>query len=83
MKKLNPILEYCNSKSKFGNLDNVNWYFAGIYRVNYDTHNWEMLASALKRDHNSIHHLNRAQVSYTHSPFQFIFYYQCSTIVTF
>ncbi|XP_072939870.1 putative aminopeptidase-2 [Epargyreus clarus] len=34
----------------------------GIYRVNYDTHNWEMLASALKRNRTSIHRMNRAQI---------------------
>ncbi|XP_013184609.1 membrane alanyl aminopeptidase [Amyelois transitella] len=34
----------------------------GIYRVNYDTHNWEMLANALREDYNSIHYLNRAQI---------------------
>ncbi|XP_068631135.1 membrane alanyl aminopeptidase-like [Battus philenor] len=34
----------------------------GIYRVNYDTHNWEMLASALKENRETIHQLNRAQI---------------------
>ncbi|XP_045535068.1 membrane alanyl aminopeptidase [Papilio machaon] len=34
----------------------------GIYRVNYDTHNWEMIASALKQNRESIHYLNRAQI---------------------
>ncbi|CAK1599085.1 unnamed protein product [Parnassius mnemosyne] len=34
----------------------------GIYRVNYDVHSWEMLASALKQNRESIHHLNRAQI---------------------
>nr|XP_021192755.2 membrane alanyl aminopeptidase [Helicoverpa armigera] len=34
----------------------------GIYRVNYDTRNWELLAAALSRDHTAIHHLNRAQI---------------------
>lgn len=43
--------------------------FLGIYRVNYDTHNWEMLASALKNDHDSINYLNRAQVRQELSPF--------------
>ncbi|XP_063377572.1 uncharacterized protein LOC134664758 [Cydia fagiglandana] len=35
---------------------------AGIYRVNYDTNNWQLLAAALKADINSIHYLNRAQI---------------------
>uniref|UniRef100_A0A2A4IYF9 Aminopeptidase n=1 Tax=Heliothis virescens TaxID=7102 RepID=A0A2A4IYF9_HELVI len=34
----------------------------GIYRVNYDTNNWQLLANALSRDHTAIHHLNRAQI---------------------
>ncbi|XP_013171134.1 PREDICTED: membrane alanyl aminopeptidase-like [Papilio xuthus] len=34
----------------------------GIYRVNYDTHNWEMIASALKQNRENIHYLNRAQI---------------------
>ncbi|XP_049870024.1 membrane alanyl aminopeptidase-like [Pectinophora gossypiella] len=34
----------------------------GIYRVNYDTHNWEMIAAALKENSSTIHHLNRAQI---------------------
>ncbi|CAK1546280.1 unnamed protein product [Leptosia nina] len=34
----------------------------GLYRVNYDTHTWEMTASALEKNHSSIHHLNRAQI---------------------
>ncbi|XP_050343239.1 membrane alanyl aminopeptidase-like [Nymphalis io] len=33
----------------------------GIYRVNYDTHTWEMIADALKNKSN-IHHLNKAQI---------------------
>lgn len=35
---------------------------SGIYRVNYNTHNWELLATTLKENPSSIHHLNRAQV---------------------
>ncbi|CAH2218458.1 jg21835, partial [Pararge aegeria aegeria] len=38
----------------------------GFYRVNYDTHNWEMIADALKKyDYSSnttIHRLNKAQI---------------------
>ncbi|KAI8424605.1 hypothetical protein MSG28_003039 [Choristoneura fumiferana] len=34
---------------------------AGLYRVNYNTYNWELLAAALKSDRHSIHYLNRAQ----------------------
>ncbi|XP_047510693.1 membrane alanyl aminopeptidase-like [Pieris napi] len=34
----------------------------GIYRVNYDTHTWEMIADALQTNHTQIHHLNRAQI---------------------
>lgn len=34
-----------------------------MYRVNYDEHNWEMIASALSQDFNNIHYLNRAQVT--------------------
>lgn len=32
--------------------------------MNYDVHNWEMLAAALSSNPADIHHLNRAQVSY-------------------
>ncbi|XP_073942541.1 uncharacterized protein [Choristoneura fumiferana] len=35
---------------------------AGLYRVNYNTYNWELLAAALKSDRHSIHYLNRAQI---------------------
>ncbi|XP_059049753.1 membrane alanyl aminopeptidase-like [Achroia grisella] len=34
----------------------------GIYRVNYNERNWELLAAALDEDHTKIHHLNRAQI---------------------
>nr|AIK67332.1 aminopeptidase N [Plutella xylostella] len=34
----------------------------GYYRVNYDTHNWELIAEALQKDVNAIHYLNRAQI---------------------
>ncbi|XP_075971973.1 putative aminopeptidase-2 [Anticarsia gemmatalis] len=34
----------------------------GIYRVNYDTRNWQLIANALSTNHNNIHHLNRAQI---------------------
>ncbi|XP_014370423.2 membrane alanyl aminopeptidase-like [Papilio machaon] len=35
---------------------------SGLYRVNYDDHNWEMIASHLRRNRTSIHKLNRAQI---------------------
>ncbi|CAH2070908.1 unnamed protein product, partial [Iphiclides podalirius] len=34
----------------------------GIYRVNYDVNTWNRLASVLKENYASIHHLNRAQI---------------------
>ncbi|KAG6458913.1 hypothetical protein O3G_MSEX011120 [Manduca sexta] len=34
----------------------------GIYRVNYDTQNWQLIAAALSKNVSSIHHLNRAQI---------------------
>ncbi|SPP82441.1 thyrotropin-releasing hormone-degrading ectoenzyme [Drosophila guanche] len=34
----------------------------GYYRVNYDERNWDLIAEALSRDHQSIHVLNRAQI---------------------
>ncbi|CAG9795006.1 unnamed protein product [Diatraea saccharalis] len=34
----------------------------GIYRVNYDVHNWEIIASALNNDVNNIDKMNRAQI---------------------
>ncbi|XP_041970213.1 membrane alanyl aminopeptidase-like [Aricia agestis] len=34
----------------------------GIYRVNYDVNNWQLIANALKNDVSSIHHINRAQI---------------------
>uniref|UniRef100_A0A182JBC8 Aminopeptidase n=1 Tax=Anopheles atroparvus TaxID=41427 RepID=A0A182JBC8_ANOAO len=34
----------------------------GYYRVNYDAHNWLMLASALRADPEAIHRFNRAQL---------------------
>ncbi|GBP46438.1 Membrane alanyl aminopeptidase [Eumeta japonica] len=34
----------------------------GIYRVNYDTRNWELIADTLKNSPNDIHYLNRAQI---------------------
>ncbi|CAH0725372.1 unnamed protein product, partial [Brenthis ino] len=39
-----------------------NLQYTGLYRVNYDDHNWEMIASQLRRDKNVIHTLNRAQI---------------------
>lgn len=36
----------------------------GYYRVNYDDHNWEMIASQLRRNKDAIHKLNRAQVRF-------------------
>ncbi|CAG9559615.1 unnamed protein product [Danaus chrysippus] len=36
---------------------------SGLYRVNYDDHNWEMIASQLRRNKNVIHRLNRAQIT--------------------
>ncbi|XP_022218977.2 thyrotropin-releasing hormone-degrading ectoenzyme [Drosophila obscura] len=34
----------------------------GYYRVNYDEMNWNLIAEALSKDHQSIHVLNRAQI---------------------
>uniref|UniRef100_A0A182PEE9 Aminopeptidase N n=1 Tax=Anopheles epiroticus TaxID=199890 RepID=A0A182PEE9_9DIPT len=34
----------------------------GYYRVNYDAHNWLMIASALREDPSVIHRFNRAQL---------------------
>lgn len=34
----------------------------GHYVVNYDQHNWEILAETLAYNHESIHYLNRAQI---------------------
>ncbi|CAB3260808.1 unnamed protein product [Arctia plantaginis] len=33
-----------------------------MYRVNYDSHNWQLIANALSENFSSIHHLNRAQI---------------------
>ncbi|XP_037301753.1 membrane alanyl aminopeptidase-like, partial [Manduca sexta] len=35
---------------------------SGIYRVNYDTQNWQLIAAALSKNVSDIHHLNRAQI---------------------
>ncbi|RVE53190.1 hypothetical protein evm_002023 [Chilo suppressalis] len=38
---------------------------SGLYRVNYDDHNWEMIAAYLRRSNNNrltVHKLNRAQM---------------------
>nr|ADZ57273.1 aminopeptidase N4 [Chilo suppressalis] len=38
---------------------------SGLYRVNYDDHNWEMIAAFLRRNNNNrltVHKLNRAQI---------------------
>ncbi|XP_019557356.3 aminopeptidase N-like [Aedes albopictus] len=34
----------------------------GLYRVNYDSQNWEMLVQAMIQNPNSIHRINRAQL---------------------
>ncbi|XP_061502292.1 aminopeptidase N-like [Anopheles gambiae] len=34
----------------------------GYYRVNYDAHNWLMIANALREDPSAIHRFNRAQL---------------------
>lgn len=34
----------------------------GYYRVNYDDHNWDLIANSLNEDHKKIHVLNRAQL---------------------
>lgn len=34
----------------------------GLYRVNYDSRNWELLIQAMTQNPNSIHHINRAQL---------------------
>ncbi|XP_052740777.1 membrane alanyl aminopeptidase-like [Bicyclus anynana] len=56
---------------KTGTLQNIpghhwvilNLQHSGLYRVNYDDHNWEMLANQLRKDKNVIHRLNRAQIT--------------------
>nr|XP_026484265.1 uncharacterized protein LOC113392185 [Vanessa tameamea] len=40
-----------------------NLQHSGLYRVNYDDHSWEMLASQLRRNRTVIHKLNRAQMT--------------------
>ncbi|XP_068631129.1 membrane alanyl aminopeptidase-like [Battus philenor] len=35
---------------------------SGLYRVNYDDHNWEMIASYLQRSRTNVHKMNRAQI---------------------
>lgn len=35
----------------------------GYYRVNYDDKTWSAIANVLHKSHDSIHVLNRAQVS--------------------
>ena len=40
---------------------------AGLYRVNYDPNNWQLIANYLRSNNNnrqSIHKLNRAQVCF-------------------
>lgn len=45
------------------NINNVYLINLGLYRVNYDDHNWEMIASYLRSSNRErIHKLNRAQV---------------------
>ena len=34
----------------------------GLYRVNYDTRNWQLLINALKTNHTEISEVNRAQI---------------------
>ncbi|CAH2105879.1 unnamed protein product [Euphydryas editha] len=40
-----------------------NLQHSGYYRVNYDDHNWQMIASQLRRNRDAIHKLNRAQIT--------------------
>ncbi|XP_076343082.1 aminopeptidase N-like [Tachypleus tridentatus] len=40
----------------------VNVQEVGYYRVNYDTHNWQLLINQLVQDHKAIHVINRAQI---------------------
>ncbi|XP_015790545.1 aminopeptidase N [Tetranychus urticae] len=40
----------------------LNLQEVGYYKVNYDEKNWLMLINQLKKDHNRIHVLNRAQI---------------------
>ncbi|CAK1599082.1 unnamed protein product [Parnassius mnemosyne] len=35
---------------------------SGLYRVNYDDHNWEMIAPYLRNNRNNVHKMNRAQI---------------------
>lgn len=41
------------------------FYVTGYYRVNYDDKTWSAIADVLHKSHDSIHVLNRAQVSIT------------------
>ncbi|KAL5284038.1 hypothetical protein ACFFRR_006358 [Megaselia abdita] len=55
-----------NGNGKFS-LDHNEWLImnkqqTGHYVVNYDQHNWEILAETLAYNHDSIHYLNRAQI---------------------
>lgn len=60
-----PILTL-NGNGKFSMNHNewiiMNKQQTGHYVVNYDQHNWEILAETLTYNHDSIHYLNRAQI---------------------
>jgi aminopeptidase N len=41
---------------------NIDFLFAGYYRVNYDIDNWNLITKGLHENHNNIPPLNRAQL---------------------
>lgn len=44
-------------------MNNINIYFQGLYRVNYDSHTWHHIAELLNGNRREeIHYLNRAKV---------------------
>ncbi|XP_059049754.1 membrane alanyl aminopeptidase-like [Achroia grisella] len=65
-----PIRVLSNQTATIQGLSGHHWVIfniaqSGLYRVNYDNHTWEMLASYLRSSNNNrltIHKLNRAQI---------------------